>query len=42
MKETGLMTTENNPKIEVKLRFPPSSGRNAGPAKEEFITKVVG
>jgi hypothetical protein len=34
--------TENKPKIEGKPRFPPSSGRNAGPYKKEFIAKVVG
>ena len=40
MKETGLMMTENNPKIEVKLTFPPSSGRNAGPAKGSRVGLV--
>jgi hypothetical protein len=34
--------TENKPKIEGKPRFCGRPTRNPGPAKKEFVTKVVG
>jgi hypothetical protein len=38
----GVEMTENKPKIEGKPRYCRRPARNVGPAKKEFVTKVVG